>query len=92
MEITKTSTNEIEIDYTFGVGIPRKLAEKMYVESHVLFTGICNYEDFGHAIAQYDEIEDIKKYGVESFEELGKECHDGAWEIDFEEGYALKFD
>ncbi|WP_338842155.1 hypothetical protein [Paenibacillus glucanolyticus] len=92
MELIKTSTNETELDYTFGVGIPGKLVEKMHLESHVLFTGIWNYGDFGHAIAQYDGIGDIKNYGIESYEELGKECHDGAWEIDFEEGYALKFD
>lgn len=80
------NTIEIEVDYTYGVGIPVDLAERMKEESHVLFKGIWDYEKFGEAIADYDEMNEVDDY-----EALGKECHDGAWEINFEEGYAVKF-
>jgi len=72
----------VELDYSFGFGIPTDLINDMEKYEYIILKGILSYEDFFIAA---DKIEAFK-------EAVSGEIDCSQWYVDPEAGFALKID
>ncbi|WP_338842156.1 hypothetical protein [Paenibacillus glucanolyticus] len=72
----------VELDYTYGFGIPIDLIKDMEEYEYIMLKGILSYEDF---LIAADQIEALK-------EPVSDEIDCSQWYVDPEAGFALKID
>lgn len=72
----------VELDYTYGFGIPSEMAKDMEKYEYILLKDILNYDDFFLSVDRIEPYKEPKNGAIDCSE----------WHVDPEEGFALRID